>query len=407
MRICDVNNFYSPTGGGVRIYHQRRIDHFAAQDADAYALVVPGARAAVERRGPVTIYEVPALRAGGSGYRFIASRRHLRRVFADFRPDVVEIGSPYLLPLLVPGCLGPGVATVGFVHADYPDTYARPALGDAAARLASRHMRWIYGRMSATFAASEQLLGKLAGLGLRRLFHTPLGVEPEVFEPGRRSPALRRAHGIADDDRVVLFMGRLAGEKGIDLLLEVGPRIAARPGVRLVIAGHGPAEARVAALCRAQPSIVRLQQVATREAVAAWMASADLFLALGPSETFSLTTLEAIAAGTPVCAPRSGGAAELVERLGHGLTFEPGRADALEAAILRACAEPRPIPGARMRASIVSTYAWPAVFERQRAAYERVVKAHRSGDLRALEAAGGWWPATADAVGDGASSKPL
>ncbi|MEZ4449500.1 MAG: glycosyltransferase [Nannocystaceae bacterium] len=397
MRICDVNNFYSPTGGGVRVYHQRKLDHYAAQDEHAYALVVPGSRASIERRGAATIYEVPALPAGGSGYRVIATRRHLRRVFADFQPDLVEIGSPYLLPLLVPGLLGPRVATVGFVHADYPDTYVGPALGAGAAALARRHMRWIYGRMSATFGASEQLLGKLAALGLRRLFHAPLGVEVDVFDPSRRSLELRRAHGIADDERLVLFMGRLSGEKGIADLLAVAPRFADAPGIRLAIAGHGPAAEAVAALARAHPRILRIDAIAGREAVAAWMASAELFLALGPHETFSLTTLESMAAGTPVVAPRSGGAAELVDRFGFGLTFEPGSIDALESAIRSVVGDvdgPGAGPAAASRrAEIARHHAWPVVFARLTAAYARIVEAHRNNVIEALEAPRGWWPA--------------
>ncbi|MCB9702954.1 MAG: glycosyltransferase [Myxococcales bacterium] len=395
MRICDVNNFYAPTGGGVRVYHERRIDYFAAQDEHAYALVVPGERAKIERRGATTIYEVPARPVGGAGYRVITSARALARVFADFEPDLVEIGSPYLMPLLVPRALrGRPAATVGFVHADYPDTYVRPALrgwlGGQATALARRHMAWIYGRMSATFGASEHVLGKLAALGLRRLFHTPLGVEVERFRPDRRDPALRRRLGIAEGERLLLFLGRLSGEKGIDLLIDAWPALAGRPGLRLVIAGHGPREAAVAELVARDPSIVRLDHVGGRDEVAALMASADLFLALGAFETFSLTTLEALACGTPVIAPASGGAAELIDRLGVGATFPAEEPGALAEAILAAIPPPRALLG-RLRATIEAEYAWDAAIRRITRGYEDVLNAERAGERARLNAPGGWW----------------
>ena len=406
MRICDVNNFYSPTGGGVRTYHERKLDFFAedAERGDAYALVVPSDRQAItRRRAGAMLVELPARKVGDAGYRAITHSRDLAGFFADFAPDLVEIGSPYLMPWLVRRALPRPTATVGFVHADYPDTYVEPALRGAfsgllrplaapAARLAGHHMAHTYGWMSASFGASAHVLRKLRRLGLRRLFHTPCGVEAQEFSATRRDLQRRRQLGIADDERLLLFLGRLSGEKGVDLLLDAWPRLAGRPGLRLVIAGHGPREAEVDALVARDPSVIRLAHVEGRREVAAWMASADLFLALGAYETFSLTTLEALACGTAVLAPDSGGAAELIQNFAAGSTFARGDPAALAAAIVDA-APLRPSQAARLRARIESDYTWPAACARIRDAYERVLMAHQSGALDGLEAPGGWWPA--------------
>ncbi len=405
MRICDVNNFYSATGGGVRTYHERKLDYFAArgESDDAYALVVPGERSTIRRRGAATLVELPARAVGDAGYRAITHSRDLSRFFADFAPDIVEIGSPYLMPWLVRRALPGPTATVGFVHADYPDTYVEPTLRGAfsgllrplaapATRLASHHMARTYGWMSATFGASVHVLSKLRGLGLRRLFHTPCGVEVEEFSATRRDLERRRQLGIGDDERLLLFLGRLSGEKGIDLLLDAWPRLAGRPGLRLMIAGHGPREPEVAALVARDPSIVRLHRVEGRREVAAWMASADLFLALGAYETFSLTTLEALACGTAVLAPDSGGAAELITNLGAGFTFARDDPQALAAAILEATPL-RPAQAALLRARIEADYTWPAACARIRAAYAKVLQAHQDGSIGRLEAPAGWWPA--------------
>ncbi|MEZ4384267.1 MAG: glycosyltransferase [Nannocystaceae bacterium] len=409
MRILDLNNFYAPTGGGVRTYHERKLDFFAARPEDRYTLVLPGTRERVEARGAAQIVEVPARAMGGAGYRAITSGRRVAALIAELRPELIEIGSPYLLPWLVRRALaraGLRCATVGFVHADVPDTYVRPALAarrllrplaGPATALAARQMARTYRWMSATFGASEHVLGKLRALGLRRLFHAPLGVEAELFAPARRDLELRRAHGIADDERLVLFVGRLSGEKGIEHLLAAWPELAGRRDragarLRLVVAGHGPREADVAALAAADPSIVRLDHLAGRAEVAGWMASADRFLALGAFETFSLTTLEALACATPVIAPDRGGAAELVRRLGAGATFDPDAPGALAKAILDA-ASPTTAQTAHLRRTIEAEYTWTAACARLRRAYARVVEAEAAGERARLEAPDGWWPA--------------
>jgi alpha-1,6-mannosyltransferase len=400
MRICDVNNFYSPTGGGVRVYHERKLEYFAERPQHTYALLVPGEREAVRRVGHALVYELPARPIGSAGYRVITSRRALARVFRDFAPDLIEIGSPYLLPWLVPAALGGrDVATVGFVHADYPGTYVEPALARLpalaalAGGLARGHMGLIYRRMSATFGASEHVLRRLAALGLDRLFHTPLGVETERFRPSRRSQATRARFGVARGDQLILFIGRLSAEKGVDLLLAASPQIV---GARrhLVIAGHGPQRARVAAVSAAHPdAITQHEAPLSRDEVAELIASADLFLALGAHETFSLTTLEALACGTPVVAPAAGGAAELIDRYGGGRTFHPGDSAALAAAIDRALADPRPEPALAER--IAAAHAWPAVFDRITRFYQAILDAHRARAPSRLRAPAGWWPADA------------
>ncbi|HGG57904.1 MAG TPA: glycosyltransferase, partial [Nannocystis exedens] len=337
--------------------------------------------------------------------------RELARFFAEFKPDLVEIGSPYLMPRLVALALRRALhhglknppATVGFVHADYPDTYVAPTLARSLRgplrplraplhKLAKRHLGRTYAPMSATFGASVHVLRKLHRLGLRRLFHTPLGVETDHFSPTKRDLERRRQLGIADEERVLLFLGRLSREKGIDLLLRAWPRLAGRSGLRLVIAGHGPRDPEVATLAARDASIVRLDHIDGRDEVAGWMASADLFLSLGAFETFSLTTLEALACQTPVVAPHSGGAAELVRQLGGGQIFADNDPKALCTAILRATVL-EPNAAKRLRTTIETEYTWVAACRRLHGAYRTILDAHRDHTLSRLEAPEGWWPA--------------
>jgi alpha-1,6-mannosyltransferase len=398
VRLIDVNNFYSPTGGGVRTYHERRREYYRKRDDVTYALVVPSSREARVVDGNTVTYEVPAIPIG-AGYRLVVSPDRLRRVFDDFAPDLVEVGSAYVLPLIVPRALGERrPALVGFYHADYPDTSIAPAasalpsvLGDPLLRAARRHAGWVYRSMDAVCAASEHVLRKLSGFGVRRLFRTPLGLDSALFDPRRRSATA--IPGCGDDQRpVVLYLARLAPEKGIDVLLRGWDAIAARTNARLVIGGHGPSQARVDAFCAARPDVVRLPYLDRRESVAATMASADVFLSLGAHETFSLTTVEALASGCAVVAPDAGGAGELVRREHGGRTFAPGVVDAFVQAVLTAVEGRSHVDQLRVAASVRRAYDWDARLDVMTRVYTRVLDAKRANNLDSLSAPDGlWW----------------
>ncbi|MCB9519431.1 MAG: glycosyltransferase [Myxococcales bacterium] len=399
MRILDVNNNYSPTGGGVRTYHDAKLRWFREESAgDDYAFVVPSDRFDLSRDGRVSVYHVPAVPLGGSGYRFIVSPRQLARAVDDFAPDLVEVGSPYVLPALLRRTrAGRAAATVGFYHSDVADTVVRPLvrrLGfeEPGVAAASRHFGGVYAAMTATFGASEFVLEKLAAAGVTRLFHTPLGADVALYGPSFRSGDWRRSVGADDASVVCLFLSRLSREKGVDLLLDAwGPisEALAPRRARLVVAGHGPLQARVDAFAAARSDVTVLPYLASRADVATAYASADVFLSLGALETFSLSTLEALVSGAPVVAPDAGGAGEQVARLRPELRFAADRSESLAAACVAAA---NLTSGERAELASVARRAasWSRVFARHRELYERVHSAYTAQDLSALVAADGW-----------------
>jgi alpha-1,6-mannosyltransferase len=393
MRILDLNNGYSPDGGGIRVYHEEKLAYYARRGDHAYALMVPGRRWAVRREGPVARYECPALPIPGTASRMVLRREPIARVVADFRPDLVEIGSFDLLPGHLRRILRERpAATVGFFHQDYPESYARaplahlhPRLGAFAASIAGRHAARLYGSSTAAFAASDFAVGRLRELGVRRILATPLGVDVATFSPARRSEGLRARLGAGGGRRLVLFVGRLAPEKGIALLAESYPLVADPARFVLAVCGHGPLERRLAPFFAAHPEVRRLPYLRDRAATAELLASADLVLALGERETFSLVALEAMACGTPVLAGGTGGAGELVRQAGLVPPFERtpvGLARGIAGALdLR-----DETSVARLRAFALGRCSWTGALEHLTRCYERVLAAHRSGDLAPLEA---------------------
>ncbi|HLE56599.1 MAG TPA: glycosyltransferase family 1 protein, partial [Rhodothermia bacterium] len=61
MRICDINNFYTPVGGGVRVYHDRKLAYCRDRDIP-YCLVVPSNRFERVREGSALRLHVPSIR---------------------------------------------------------------------------------------------------------------------------------------------------------------------------------------------------------------------------------------------------------------------------------------------------------------------------------------------------------
>lgn len=387
MKVCDINNLYSPTGGGVRTYHEAKLRWFAARTDVDYALIVPGPARKVEQVGRATRIEVPGIPLGRSGYRSIIHGRDLAWALDLVKPDLIELGSVYTLPRHVRAALRKlgrleSTALVGFYHADYPDTYVRPyaqRLGRGLERwatgLAERHCGRAYGQLSATFGASQYVIDKLAAFGVTSLFRTPLGVDVERFHPGvdRSLSGL----GALTAPRRLLYLARLAPEKGIDLLMRAYPAFRDPARFELVIGGKGPLEASVDRFVRDFPEVRRLPYLTSPEAVASAFASADLVIQPGPYETFSLATLEALATGASVVTADAGGAAELATEFG-GETFASGSAEALAAAVLRWADSPAILTASDRAAAVSARYSWDAVFNRMLGHYRDIIEAKQA-----------------------------
>ncbi len=373
--VLDINNFYSPTGGGVRRYHQEKVRHLGRRADIAYHLVVPSDHDGREEQDGAIIHHVPALALGGSGYRFIIDALALRRLILAVRPDVIEVGSPYVLPDLVRhAARGTGARIVGFWHAHFPDAYMRRPLAAAheLASVAERVGWWwarrTFGRFDHVIAAASCLEGELGARGIDRVAIAPLGVDLELFTPSRRDPALRAHWGAGEDDVVLGFPHRLSEEKRLSTLIEAFRRViaVAGPRVRLVYAGRGPGEPEVAALCARYPKqVFHAGFLNDREDIARLLASVDVVAALSPTETFGLSAAEAMASGVALIGSDELSVGEMLSQSRAGVAVADRDPAALADAWLRLLA-----PGTARRlgqrghAYALARFDWTDTFER-------------------------------------------
>jgi phosphatidylinositol alpha 1,6-mannosyltransferase len=171
-----------------------------------------------------------------------------------------------------------------------------------------------------TTAPSVHALEYLSKHGVAQPFLFGRGVDTTQFSPARKSAAMRKLWH-AEDHFVFLYVGRLAGEKDLDVLMESYHRlsIVERSLCRLVLVGDGPERKR---LETQYPDAIFMGTLSKTRLWEAY-ASADCFVFPSPSETLGNVVLEAMASGLPVLAVKEGGVLDNIVDGVNGLLVPP------------------------------------------------------------------------------------
>ncbi|WP_051687880.1 glycosyltransferase family 4 protein [Curtobacterium sp. S6] len=298
----------------------------------------------------------------------------VRRIMAEYRPDVVHIASPFVLgarAVTAAHALGiPSVAVYQTDVAAYTHRYGMPWLkAYANKRIASIHTT-----ATMTLAPSHSSMDYLDSLAIPRVFKWGRGVDTELFHPGRRSERVRQSLGVAEGQLAVGFVGRLASEKQVEDLRVV----QSLPGVRLVIIGAGPERARLGATLHQAVFTGQL----TGTDLAEHVASLDVFVHPGEFETFGQTLQEAMASGVATVAVGKGGPLDIIDDGVTGRLYEPGQLGMLRAIVasLRDH-EVRGELGEKGRRAMEAR-SWGAASLKLEGYYDRATEFHRSRQLR-------------------------
>jgi len=176
---------------------------------------------------------------------------------------------------------------------------------------------------------------------------------------------------------LLLYVGRLAREKGLDFLLRAFTMITAtRPQARLLLAGKGPERdslQKTAQKLGLGEQVIFAGAIPHSE-VPHYAAAADLFVFSSVIETQGLVLIEAMAAGTPVVAVEAPAPVDVLG--GGGGIFVPAREDAFADAVLELLSdEPRRRMMGEQARQATQRYTVPAATERLLAVYEAAVAA--------------------------------
>lgn len=181
------------------------------------------------------------------------------------------------------------------------------------------YLRKFHNRASCTLVPTRALKEQLESHGYANLRVVARGVDTTLFNPAKRSAELRASWGADSEDPVVIYVGRLAPEKNIPLVLRAFSAMQAmRPAARLVLVGDGPDRAGL----QARHAEYAFAGMRTGEDLAAHYASADIFLFPSVTETFGNVTLEAMASGLAVVAYDYAAAAQHIRHGVNGMAAE-------------------------------------------------------------------------------------
>jgi len=262
----------------------------------------------------------------------IALPPRARRDLKAFNPNVVHIASPDIVShRAVSWARRHKVAAVASVHTRF-ETY-----------LSYYHLQWLepavrallrrlYHRCELVMAPAESTAAILRAQRMNRdIAMWTRGIDREQFNPERRSMEWRRALGIADDELVVVFLGRVVVEKNLDVFCDAIRAFDARGlKYRVLVIGEGPARPWFE---EQLPDGIFLGEQ-TGDDLARALASGDLLLHPSTTEAFGNVTLEAMACALPVIAAVASGTTNIVRDgetgvLVHASDTE-GFADAIE-----------------------------------------------------------------------------
>jgi glycosyltransferase involved in cell wall biosynthesis len=207
----------------------------------------------------------------------------------------------------------------------------RPDLPTRLRKAAIRRATWI----QATSTRLRQVL-LARGFAASQILSLPNGVDVDRFRSIGRDAARRRE--LCGEARLVgMFVGRLAPEKGHEVLLEAWARVfAGDDGVRLVLVGDGVRRKALEELA-ARLAIGRQVVFAGHtDDVAPYLAIADFGLLTSLAEGLSNALLEYMAAGLPVVGSRVSGTEDFVVPGRTGWLFEPGDGAGLSACLANA-----------------------------------------------------------------------
>ena len=141
------------------------------------------------------------------------------------------------------------------------------------------------------------------------------GIELEHYR-NPNSPLRKQQIGVPQSSNLLVYIGRLAGEKNLETLLyEFSLAFSEAPSLRLLFVGAGPAERKLRQLARKlriAEQTVFVGAVPHHE-IPRYLAAADIFVTASQSEVLPLTIIEAMAAGLPVLAIESPGVNDLIQ----------------------------------------------------------------------------------------------
>ncbi len=318
MRVAVVAEIFLPAINGVTHTVMRVCEHLRQEGHEAIIIAPSYGGKVPKSYAGFPVITLPSW--GLPGYQELrlttAPQFQLEWIFEDFKPDVVHLAAPILLgyrAALAAARLH--LPTVAIYQTDIPSFAASYGLLSNTNGLLWWRVRNTHSAATMTLAPSTAARKQLLDQGIPRVGLWGRGVDSTRFHPGKRDDALR-ARLAPNGEKLIGYVGRLAGEKRVDDLAVLRDI----PGTRTVVIGDGPRNSEL----RAKLPNARFLGQLTGEELPRALASMDVFVHPGELETFCQSIQEALASGVPAVAPARGGPLDLIQPSHTGWLYQPG-----------------------------------------------------------------------------------
>lgn len=208
-----------------------------------------------------------------------------------------------------------GIPVSSGFHTNF-HTYSRYYGAGFLEKLLCAYGRWFHNRTSITLVPTRKMERVVSNMGVTPVGIWSRGVDCNRFTPHKRDAALRAGWGLQPKDRAVLYVGRLASEKNLQMAVACFERIRAlHASARFVLVGDGPLRRRLA---ERHPEYI-FCGMQRGEDLARHYASGDIFLFPSKTDTFGNVVTEAMASGLAVVAFDDAAASEHIRHEENGM----------------------------------------------------------------------------------------
>lgn len=261
----------------------------------------------------------------------------LVRLWKKLRPDAVYVATQGPLGVsAVSAARKLGIPVSSGFHTNF-HSYSPYYGADWLEKFLCRYGRWFHNRTAVTLVPTRKTLTTTKSLGIGPTALWSRGVDCTLFSPGKRNQALRQSWGLKPEDPAVVYVGRLAPEKNLQLAVSCFERLKSlHPTARFVLVGDGPMRSR---LTERHPDYI-FTGIQRGERLAEHYASGDLFLFPSKTDTFGNVVTEAMASGLAIVAFDDAAANEHIRHGDNGMKASLEDSEAFVSHALRLIDQP-------------------------------------------------------------------
>jgi len=206
----------------------------------------------------------------------------------------------------------------------------------------------------------------------------PNGIDVSKFHVEVDCQRVRGRYGVGPNEKLVLYVGRLVPQKGVEYLIRAVPSISRKhPSAKFIIVGDGWLRDHLESVARTTNHGWKIKFIGfiPDSEMSALMSCADVLVVPSIYEPFGIVALEGMAAGVPVVASKVGGLTEVIEHDRTGVHVYPRNPDSIAWGIDHVLSDPGHASWMAQKAheKVKNMHSWESIASKTLQVYKEVV----------------------------------